>query len=66
MFLYKALQTFGDYCLFIWRVFSTPDKWKVFFKRYFGEISKLGIDSIPLVIIISIFIRRSYNDRYQL
>ena len=56
MILRTALQTFGSYCLFIWRVFSTPDKWKVFFKRYIAEINKLGIDSIPLVIIISIFI----------
>lgn len=56
MILRTALQTFGDYCLFIWRVFSIPDKWKVFFKRYIDEISKLGIDSIPLVVIISIFI----------
>ena len=56
MFLYKALQTFGAYCLFIWKVFSTPDKWKEFFKRYIAEINKLGIDSIPLVIIISLFI----------
>lgn len=56
MILRTALQTFGDYCRFIWRVFSIPDKWKVFFKRYIDEISKLGIDSIPLVVIISIFI----------
>ena len=33
------------------QVFRSPDKWRVFF-----EISKLGVDSIPLVIIISIFI----------
>lgn len=56
MILRTALKTFGDYCLFIWRVFSIPDKWKVFFKRYIDEINKLGIDSIPLVVIISIFI----------
>ncbi len=56
MILRTALKTFGDYCLFIWRVFSVPDKWKVFFKRYIDEINKLGIDSIPLVVIISIFI----------
>ena len=56
MILRTALQTFGSYCLFIWRVFSIPDKWKVFFKRYIGEINKLGIDSIPLIIVISLFI----------
>ncbi len=47
---------FGHYNLFLLKVFTIPDKWKEFFKRYIAEISKLGIDSIPLVIIISIFI----------
>lgn len=47
---------FGHYNMFLLKVFTIPDKWKEFFKRYIAEISKLGIDSIPLVIIISIFI----------
>lgn len=38
------------------QVFRTPEKWRVFFKNLVTEISKLGVDSIPLVIIISIFI----------
>lgn len=38
------------------QVFRTPDKWRVFLKNLVFEISKLGVDSIPLVIIISIFI----------
>ena len=42
--------------MFMSRVFSIPEKWKVFFKRTVSEISKLGIGSIPLVIIISLFI----------
>ena len=33
-----------------------PDKWSVFARSMVNEISKLGVDSIPLVIIISIFI----------
>lgn len=37
-------------------VFRVPEKWKVFFKQLLFEINKLGVDSIPLVIIISIFI----------
>ena len=52
----SALETFGEYCLFMKRVFTIPDKWKVFFRCFVNEISKLGIDSIPFVIIISIFI----------
>ena len=50
------LDRFGDYCMFMWRVIAIPDKWKVFFKRYLNEIYKLGIDSIPLIIIVSLFI----------
>ena len=50
------LDKFGDYCMFMWRVIAIPDKWKVFFKRYADEIAKLGIDSIPLIIIVSLFI----------
>ena len=38
------------------QVFRMPDKGKVFFQRLVAEISKLGVDSIPLVIIISLFI----------
>lgn len=56
MVLTSSLSQFGKYCIFIARVFSIPDKWKLFFKRTVTEISKLGVDSLPLVIIVSIFI----------
>ena len=56
MFITSSLSQFGKYCLFIARAFSIPDKWKVFGRRTVQEISKLGVDSIPLVIIISVFI----------
>ncbi len=56
MLITSSLATFGRYCLFICRVFSIPDRWRVFGRRTVQEISKLGIDSIPLVIIISLFI----------
>ncbi len=56
MILTTAIGTFGRYCIFLSRVFTIPDRWKVFFKRTVAEISKLGIDSIPLVMIISVFI----------
>lgn len=38
------------------QVFKRPDKWREYFRNTITEISKLGVDSIPLVIIISIFI----------
>lgn len=56
MVITSSLATFGRYCMFIRRVFSIPDRWRVFGRRTIQEVSKLGIDSIPLVIIISLFI----------
>lgn len=52
----SSVATFGKYWLFMTQVFRTPDKWKEFFKRLVFEINKLGVDSIPLVLIISLFI----------
>lgn len=42
--------------MFMTQVFRVPDKWREFFKSLLKEIVKLGVDSIPLVIIISLFI----------
>ena len=42
--------------MFLTQVFRIPDKWSVTLRNTVFEISKLGVDSIPLVIIISIFI----------
>ena len=52
----SSVASFGRYWMFIAQVFRIPDKWKEFFKRLVFEINKLGVDSIPLVIIISLFI----------
>lgn len=56
MLLTNSLASFGRYCIFMARVFTVPDKWRVFARRTVVEISKLGLDSIPLVMIISVFI----------
>ncbi len=56
MIITDSLATFGKYCMFMNRVIGVPDRWKVFFQRTVAEITKLGIDSIPLVIVISLFI----------
>ncbi len=54
--LVSSIESFGRYCMFVTQVFRRPDKWSVFFKQLIQEISKLGVDSIALVVIISIFI----------
>lgn len=52
----SSIKSFGRYCVFMTQVFRRPDKWREFFKSLIFEIHKLGVDSIPLVIIISLFI----------
>lgn len=52
----SSIRSFGRYCLFLGQIFRIPDKWREFFKSTVFEINKLGVDSIPLVIIISLFI----------
>lgn len=66
MLITTSLATFGRYCLFMKRVFSLPDRWGVFARRTVAEVSKLVIDSIPLVIIISIFIGAVITIQMQL
>jgi len=66
MFITDSLTSFGQYCLFMKKVFSIPDRWKFFFSRTVFEISKLGVDSIPLVIVISIFIGAVITIQMQL
>ena len=56
MIITDSLATFGQYCMFMKRVFALPDRWGVMARRTIAEVSKLGLDSIPLVIVISIFI----------
>jgi len=66
MILTSSLASFGRYCLFVTRVFSLPERWREFFKRTVAEILKLGVDSIPLVIIISLFIGAVITIQMQL
>ena len=54
--LVSSIASFGRYCLLMTQVFRIPDKWKEFGNRLVFEMNKLGVDSIPLVIIISLFI----------
>ena len=56
MIIESSLTRFGQYCIFMSRVFGVPQKWRVFGRKFLQEIGKLGLDSIPLTIIISIFI----------
>ena len=52
----KALQTFGRYLMLMWRVIARPERMRMFFKQYIEEIEKLGVNSIGIVLLISLFI----------
>ena len=52
----KAFHKFGEYVLLMYKTFSIPERWSVFFKQTFKEMSKLGVDSLWIVVFISIFI----------
>ncbi|MDL2282612.1 ABC transporter permease, partial [Parabacteroides sp. OttesenSCG-928-G06] len=46
----------GEYALLMRKSITIPDRWSMFFKQLIKEIYKLGVDSLWIVIIISVFI----------
>lgn len=52
----NAIEKVGDYAGLMYRTFGIPDRWKMFFRQYIKEIQKQGLDSLMIVIIISVFI----------
>jgi len=55
MKLLKAIDAFGEYVLLLKKVFSKPEKRKVYYKETIKEIEKLGLQSVGIVTIISAF-----------
>lgn len=53
--LMKILEQIGKYFILMSRVFSKPEKNKIYYKQVLKEIESLGINSIGIVIIISVF-----------
>jgi phospholipid/cholesterol/gamma-HCH transport system permease protein len=52
----KSFESVGSYFLFLKRVFSTPEKWRIFWKQLIIESDKLILSSIMIVGVISLFI----------
>lgn len=52
----KALNRIGEYIIFMGRIFTKPEKKRVYLKELVNELEKLGLNSIVLVTIISFFI----------
>jgi phospholipid/cholesterol/gamma-HCH transport system permease protein len=52
----SLLSDTGKYMLLMRRVLVAPDRWKMFFRQFPKELEKLGLQSLPIVAIISVFI----------
>lgn len=50
-----GLDTLGRYIELMRRMFSKPDNWKMFWRQLPKEMEKLGIDTIGIIVLISIF-----------
>ena len=61
------VSTLGKYLILMWQVIQRPDKGSMFRKQLVAEIQNLGVDSLGIVAIISVFmgavvaIQTSYN-----
>ena len=52
----KILQHIGEYTLLMGRVLRKPDRWRMFWRQYSRELEKQGLQSLPIVLLISVFI----------
>jgi phospholipid/cholesterol/gamma-HCH transport system permease protein len=52
----ELISHFGRYYLLMVRVFSKPERTRVFFRRLLDEIDNIGIGSLPIVAILSVFL----------
>lgn len=51
----RIIANIGKYFQMLWVVFSKPEKWNIFRVRLFDEIQFIGINSIPIVALLSTF-----------
>ena len=56
MLLKSLFQAVGKYSMLMYKTFTKPDSWKVFFRQCIKEIEKQGLDSLGITVIISVFI----------
>lgn len=54
--LVDFIKTIGRYAQLMRRTFSKPDSWKMFWRMMPREMVKLGVDTIGIIVIISLFI----------
>ncbi|MFR9602311.1 MAG: ABC transporter permease [Rikenellaceae bacterium] len=54
--MFKSLEAIGRYFILLGKVFSRPEKGSIYRRRILFEMEALGLDSIGLTAIISVFI----------
>ena len=54
--MHKLLEHTGDYFILMSKVLSRPKNWKFFKTQLINEFEKIGVNSIWLVLIISLFV----------
>jgi phospholipid/cholesterol/gamma-HCH transport system permease protein len=62
----NPFQQVGRYSLLMYQTFSIPQRWGMFFKQTWKEIEKLGADSLPITLIISLFMGAVMTMQIQL
>ncbi len=53
---WQLISIFGDYTLLMRDVFKRPTRWRMFGRELLREMYKLGVDSLWIVCVISLFI----------
>lgn len=53
--MFRFLSGFGSYCILLGKVFSRPEKTRIYYKQTLKELISLGLRSIGIVAIISFF-----------
>lgn len=51
----NLIEHVGKYGMLMYRTFSVPQRWKLFWKQLGREIEKLGADSLFITLIVSVF-----------
>ena len=52
----KLLTHIGNYFLLMGRAFSRPEKHSILYRQTMREVEKVGINSFPIVVVISLFV----------
>ena len=64
--MFKLIESVGKYLMLMKRVFSRPERMRMFLQQYLKEMSQLGVNSIGIVLLISFFIGAVITEQIKL